>query len=470
MDGKIGYYLMPHPPIMIPEVGKGEEAKIQKTIDACHKVGQEVSKLAPETIIIITSHGPVFHDAIALSNETEIYGDLRKFNIDNVSMKKTIDVELTTEILNISKENNIQAVGITEKFLKHFNRNFELDHGSIVPLYHIDKYYQDYKLVHITYGMLSFIELYQFGMLINEAIKKLKRNCVVIASGDLSHRLTKDGPYPYSPKGKIFDEQIISHLEKGNTYEIFTMNKKDIDEAGECGYRSILILLGVLGQFKGRVLSYEGPFGVGYGVMSFKSEKEENLTKLLKKTRLKRLQEKISKSNDYVKLARKSIEYYFKHKKVMKPPSYLPEEMITNRRGVFVSLKKFGDLRGCIGTFLPTTQSVAQEIINNAIEAAFKDPRFAPLEEKELVDIDISVDILSEPVKANIEDLDPKIYGIIVSQGRKRGLLLPNLDGVDTVEEQINIACQKAGIDPDTHFDLERFEVIRHIEGEASEI
>src|SRR5690606_40680387 len=87
----------------------------------------------------------------------------------------------------------------------------------------------------------------------------------------------ENGPYPYSPKGKIFDELILSYLEKGKTYEIFSMNKKDIEEAGECGYRSILILLGVLGEFKGKVLSYEGPFGVGYGVMSFKNMKDENI-------------------------------------------------------------------------------------------------------------------------------------------------------------------------------------------------
>lgn len=469
MNGKLGYYLMPHPPIMIPEVGKGEEVKIQNTIDACNKIGQEIKELAPETIIIITSHGPVFNDAIAISNEKNIYGDLGKFNVFNVNMKKEIDTSLTTEILNLTKNKGIQTVGVTEKLLRHFNRSFELDHGSIVPLYHIDKYYQDYKIVHITYGMLSFIELYQFGIILKEAINNLKRNCVIIASGDLSHRLLENGPYPYSPKGKIFDELILSYLEKGKTYEIFSMNKKDIEEAGECGYRSILILLGVLGEFKGKVLSYEGPFGVGYGVMSFKSMKDENILNFLHKARAKRLHEKINKSDYYVKLARKSIEYYLKNKKLMKPPRNLPEDMITKRHGVFVSLKKFGDLRGCIGTFLPTTQSVAQEIINNAVEAAFRDPRFAPLEEKELIDLDISVDILSEPIKSNIEDLDPKIYGIIVSQGRKRGLLLPNLSGVNTVDEQINIACQKAGINPETHFDLERFTVERHIEGEARE-
>ena len=466
MTNNIGYYLMPHPPIIIPEVGKGEEKKIQKTINACKKIGQEVSSKQPDTIIVITSHGPVFSDAIALTKEDSISGSLAKFQAPDVKMDKEIDLELTDTILSYANEGDIQTVGITNSFLKHFNREFELDHGSIIPLYFIDQFYQDYKIVHITYGMLTFMELYQFGIYIKEAIKKLKRNCVIIASGDLSHRLSSSGPYSYSPKGKLFDDAILSHLESGNTQEIFKIKKSDITEAGECGYRSILVLLGALGKFTSELLSYEGVFGVGYGVMAFQSVEDKDFSKELKQDQLSKFNEKVKRSDHYVKLARESLNYYFQNKKLMDVPLDLPEELINTRKGVFVSLKKYGDLRGCIGTFLPTTQSVAHEIIHNAVEAAFKDPRFAPLEEKELLAIDISVDVLSEPTKATLDDLNPRIFGIIVAQGRKRGLLLPDLDGVDTIEEQINVACKKAGINPNKHFDLERFQVERHIEGE----
>ncbi len=466
MDDNLGYYLMPHPPIIIPEIGKGDEKALQNTIDACRAVGMEISNLAPETIVIITPHGPVFSDAIALSHDAFISGSLQQFRAPNVLMDLEIDLELTDKIMELSDKEKIQTVGITKQMLKPYNRKYELDHGSIVPLYYVNQYYKKYKIVHITYGMLSFTELYQFGQLIKNAINQLNRKTVVIASGDLSHRLSNEGPYSYSPKGKVFDEKVLSYLENGEVLDIFNMDLKDIDEASECGYRSILILLGIMGKFNGIRLSYEGPFGVGYGVMRFEKTGSLNIMKKLKENEKKRLEKKLKHSDFYVKLARESLKYYFKHGKMMEVPKNLPEELINKRAGAFVSLKKHGNLRGCIGTFLPTTPTLAQEIIRNAIDAGFEDPRFSPLEEKELIDIDISVDILSEPEKASVVDLDPFIYGIIITQGKKRGLLLPNLEGINTVSEQIEVACQKAGINSNSHFDIERFKVERHIEGE----
>lgn len=472
MDNCLGYYLMPHPPIIIPEVGKGEACKIKETRDACLSIGNEINRLAPETIVVITPHGPVFSDAIALSHERVIAGSLAKFGASSVKMELDTDLELTEKIMSLAKQEGIQTVGITENMMKNYNRKYELDHGSIVPLYFVNQFYKDYKIVHITYGMLSFIELYQFGMLVKEAISQTNRKTVLIASGDLSHRLSDEGPYTYSSKGAVFDEEILLDLEEGNPLGIFNMNKNDIEEAGECGFRSILMLLGAMGQFKGKKLSYEGPFGVGYGVMSFQANNQSgkddmNLLTEFKESEKIKFESKIEHSNIYVKLARESLVYYFKNEKIMDITENIPDELIQGHAGVFVSLKKYGNLRGCIGTFLPTKPTLAEEIIHNAIEAAFEDPRFSPLEEKELKDCDISVDVLSEPKKASIEDLDPMVYGVIVSVGRKRGLLLPDLEGVNTVSEQLEIACQKAGINPDGHYDIERFKVERYIEGEG---
>ena len=145
-------------------------------------------------------------------------------------------------------------------------------------------------------------------------------------------------------------------------------------------------------------------------------------------------------------------------------PDDLLEELRSKRAGVFVSLKMHGRLRGCIGTILPVTDSVAEEIADNAVSAGCRDPRFTPVKEEELDQLVYSVDVLGETEEiASPEELDVKEYGVIVSKGRKRGLLLPNLEGVDTVEEQISIAMQKAGIDEtETGVKLERFRVIRH--------
>jgi AmmeMemoRadiSam system protein A len=163
-----------------------------------------------------------------------------------------------------------------------------------------------------------------------------------------------------------------------------------------------------------------------------------------------------------VELARKSIETFIREGTILKPPDPLPLEM-TEKAGVFVSLKKHGELRGCIGTYMPCCESIGAEIIANAVSAATKDPRFHPVQEEELKDLTYSVDVLTCPEKIHSTDeLDPKKYGIIVISGLRRGLLLPDLDGVDTVEEQISITKMKAGIPTHEEVEIYRFEVIRY--------
>ena len=172
---------------------------------------------------------------------------------------------------------------------------------------------------------------------------------------------------------------------------------------------------------------------------------------------------KENQESAYVRLARETIENYIKQGKIMTPPLDLPEEMINQKAGVFVSLKKNGNLRGCIGTFMPTQGSIAQEIIKNAICAAVDDPRFSPVTASELGDLTISVDVLSPPEEIfDVSELNPEKYGVIVSSGYKKGLLLPDLEGVDTVEEQVDIAKRKAGIYPGEKVKLYRFEVKRY--------
>ena len=163
-----------------------------------------------------------------------------------------------------------------------------------------------------------------------------------------------------------------------------------------------------------------------------------------------------------VQLARQSIEEYIRKGKRISPPQNLSPEL-SSRAGVFVCIKKHGNLRGCIGTFEPCRDTVAEEVIHNAVAAATQDPRFRPVTEDELDAIDYSVDVLSPPEKIQgMSDLDPKKYGVIVVHGMKRGLLLPDLEGVDTVEEQLRIARTKAGIWADEDIEIFRFSVTRY--------
>ena len=176
-------------------------------------------------------------------------------------------------------------------------------------------------------------------------------------------------------------------------------------------------------------------------------------------------------SDGYVKLAWASLESYIRSRKKLKVPKdipselkdSLPDEIFSKRAGAFVSIHKNGRLRGCIGTIAPTKDSIAEEIIQNAISASTRDPRFEPITEDELDMLEVNVDILGEPEDIeSIEQLDVKRYGVIVTSGYKRGLLLPDIEGIDDPETQVSIAMNKGGIRPSEKYSLQRFEVVRH--------
>ena len=257
-------------------------------------------------------------------------------------------------------------------------------------------------------------------------------------------------------------EVVLKEKKKLPIFSPPKITKEDfLEKAAECGHRSFTIMAGALDgvDIKPTYLSHEDVTGVGYGICTFYPENENKercfLTKYLEA-------KENNKSNDeYVKLAIKSLTSYITNKEHLSLPNNLPKEMLEKKAGVFVSIHKFGNLRGCIGTFLPTTDSIAEEIIDNAIKVSTEDPRFSPITKDEIPYLEVNVDVLSEPVPTTKEELDPKKYGVIVRQGYKRGLLLPDLEGVDTVDYQISIAKQKAGI-TSGDIELERFEVIRH--------
>jgi len=463
-----GYYLMPHPPLIVPEVGKGQEKQIQRTIDSCNAIGREIDSAHIDTIIIITPHGTVFSDAVALMEVENLTGDMGKFGAKNVSFDLKINLQLTQEIIKEAERAGISTVALNKKNAGAYGVSLTLDHGAAVPIYFVKKR-QDYEFVHITYGMLSPTELYAFGMAVERACAKSGVRAVVIASGDLSHRLTKDGPYPYSPYGAKFDARLMELLEQGDLSALFTLDKTMVREAGECGLRSLYILAGTLDgkAAKAEILSYEGPFGVGYGVARFNVTEGqsifESIKNLGKAKHLKRLEEGPS----YTRLARKNLDNYFKTGKALTVKDIEDKDLLDDKKGVFVSLKLNGELRGCIGTIEATTDSVGEEILNNSLSAAFNDPRFPPLRADELYQLDISVDLLYPAEKCSFEDLDPQIYGVIVSNGRKRGLLLPMLEGIESKEEQVSIALQKAGIRKNEPYEIQRFKVERFKEVEG---
>ena len=462
----IDYFLMPHPPIIIPEVGKGAEKEVSKTIESCRKVGDIIEESDAETIVIITPHGPVFRDAVAMINTDTISGDFSNFEAPEVTLIYDIDLALTKEIIEITSDNKIAVASIDEKTSKLYNVELNLDHGAMVPLYYADKK-RNHKLVHITYGMLSPIELLKFGTSIRAAIEKLDKKVAVIASGDLSHTLIENGPYPYNPHGREFDNLLIKILSEGRMKDIFDINKKLSTEAGQCGLRSLYILAGIINTstVNSKFFSYEGNFGVGYSIFQF-SEGNGDLFDELMEERKNTHNERLKGGNIYTSLARLNLDRYFTNGTIVDIAEIKNEQLLNDKKGVFVSLKINGELRGCIGTIYPVTSCVGEEIIRNSLSAALDDPRFHPLTEEELQQVDISVDLLYPPEETTFDKLDPSKYGVIVTSGNKKGLLLPNLEGIDTKEKQVEIAISKGNILPNEEYTLERFKVERFSEVE----
>lgn len=463
-------FILPHPPIIIESIGKEDLENCRKTQEAMKLVATEIKKLSPDTIIVITPHGTVFSDAVTINYFEELYGNLGNFGYSNISIEKNNNLSLVEEIYAESRIEDISIAKLDRELCNRFSIKGELDHGVIVPLYYINKIYSDFNLVHINYGGLSSAEHYKFGMAIQKACKNRDEKIVFIASGDLSHKLSNKGPYSYAEEGPMFDKKIIELLENKKTTELINIDNTLQKKAGECGKRSIDTLLGTLDgySYNVKILSYEGPFGVGYGVVSFDSFVENQERKLYSKiiNKKKEIINKRKENEDpYVKLARMSIEEYVNFNKRIDPKELdLPDEMKNNRAGVFVSIKNESGLRGCIGTTgTGVSKNIANEIVRNAIEAATNDPRFPSIEPWELEDLTITVDILhkSEPVKDR-SNLDPNTYGVIVTSGHKRGLLLPNLEGIETPDQQINIALKKAGISKSEDYTVEKFKVTRH--------
>ena len=457
----LGAFMVPHPPMIIPSVGRGSEAQIRKTTEAYDAVAKEIAALQPETIVITSPHAVMYADYFSISSGKGAKGSFASFGAPQTAFAETYDTELVEEISLLADARDFPAGTLG-------NREKALDHGTMVPLWFIRRHYADGKIVRIGLSGLSLADHYTLGTMIREAADRLNRRIVFVASGDLSHKLQEYGPYGYAPEGPAYDERIMDVCGRAAFDELFQFDESFCDKAAECGHRSFVIMAGALDgvSVEAKALSHEDITGVGYGICSFYPGEEDSqrhfLASWLKEQRDKAaaLQQT---ADAYVSLARMSLEYYVRTGRVMKMPAETPEEMKNRQAGAFVSVHEHGRLRGCIGTIFPTEPSLAEEIIQNAVSAAARDPRFSPIREEELPYLEISVDVLGTPEDIDsAEQLDVKKYGVIVSSGRKKGLLLPDLDGVDSVEQQIQIASQKGGIRPGEPVRLQRFEVIRH--------
>ncbi len=458
----IAAYMVPHPPMIVPEVGRGSERQVEATRAAYMRVAEDIAAMEPETVIISSPHATMYADYFHISPGREAEGSFAQFRAAQVRFREAYDTELVETVRQIACAEDFPAG-------TQGQRDASLDHGTMVPLYFIRQVYTDFRLVRIGLSGLPLEDHYRLGQIVREAAAETGRRIVWVASGDLSHKLQEYGPYGFTPEGPEYDKRIMDTCSRGAFGELFDFSESFCERAAECGHRSFTMMAGALDgmSVEAQALSHEDVTGVGYGICVFHPGTPDASRKFLdirKKEQGKMLADRRAKCDPYVRLAWQSVENYILEHRIMDIPADIPEELAQRRAGAFVSIHKQGQLRGCIGTISPVRNSLAMEIIENAVSAASRDPRFDPIRPDELKWLEISVDVLGEPEDiASEEQLDVKRYGVIVSKGHRRGLLLPDLEGVDTPRQQVDIARRKAGIGPKEKVNLQRFEVVRHI-------
>lgn len=260
----------PHPPLLIPEIGRANLSGVRSSQKALQKLGLRVATEAPESMVIISPHSPASRNVFGIKTSPILSGSFAQFGVSAVNFEIKNDLELVNEIILQAEDLNVKMAKLDSPW------NEELDHGVLVPLYYLQEK-QKCSIVSLSISEKTYQEHYLLGQAIQNAANSKGRKTVFVASGDMSHRLTRDGPYPYSPKGKEFDQKIKEILSNGSFGDLFKLDERLIDEAGECGLRSIFALAGVFDGYSvyPEVLSYEGPFGVGYLVASFQAKEKD---------------------------------------------------------------------------------------------------------------------------------------------------------------------------------------------------
>lgn len=440
----------PHPPIIVPEVGRGNEREAQSTVDGMLRLAEGLRGLEPERLLVFTPH-QIYREGLLMLAADRFVGDLSQFGAPQVRIQMEGDKTAAATLESYLRSHKVPV------HLREGSR-LMLDHATVVPLYFLAKAWGKVPPAILANPIgLTYKESYRLGELLRDFDDGAKWG--LLCSGDLSHRLIPGAPAGYNPRAMAFDRTVIESLRKSSPEPIWKLSPLEIEEAGECGLRSALILLGAARGEPIDVISYEGPFGVGYGVALWQPVAVE------KKTR--------DDLSPHVKLARLTLERYLSQRRLPSREEVsktlgesATRQLESQRRAAFVSLKtRDKNLRGCIGTIVPAYENLLREIMHNAVAAATEDPRFPPVRQEELEELVISVDVLSEPeTVSSIDELDPKRYGVIVAKGHARGVLLPDLEGVDTPQEQLSIAAQKAGIRSLEGATIYRFTVERYEE------
>ncbi len=457
--------ISPHPPIIVHEVGQGREREVQRTIDALERLAGDVAAHRPDTVLLMATHGPLNPGAFVLLTAPAAQGDLARWGAPQVSFRFDTDPELIAAIRDEAEQAELPLDAAARW-------DNGLDWSVTVPLYYLRCGMADAPLTPMNVSFLSARRHFQLGQAVRRAIDRVGRRAVVVASADLSHRLSENGPYGFDPAGPELGLRMREAVASWDVEALLTMDEEFRERAGEDAVPSLSFLMGALDglRVQPRVLSYEGPLGVGYMVAAVDIlEDEGGRTHIEAEPARAEPAEAAPQDivaaagpkHPLVRLARDAVEAFVRERRVLVPPSSL--EGAPARAGCFVSLNTDdGALRGCIGSVQPKEPDLPREVVRNAIDAATTDLRFLLVNAEELPRLVYSVDVLTDAERIEgLQELDPKRFGVIVQNGSRRGLLLPDIEGVDSAEQQVAIARSKALIEPHEPVSLWRFGVRR---------
>jgi AmmeMemoRadiSam system protein B len=265
--GLVGCFVTPHPPIIIPEVGGPSLAEAEPTVRAMTAVRERAAQLAPDTIVLLSPHSPLARSQMGVSLAASYKGSLAYFRAPQVRVEAAADEGLAEAIMQGATAHGIPVVQTAAR-----GEVFDLDHGAMVPLVYLTGALKNAcRLVLLSFSYLSLEEHVRFGRAIGEVLVKAEQRIVYVASSDLSHRLIPGAPAGYDPRAPRFDQAVADTFGSGDWDALLTIDPALVSAAGECGYRSLAVLSGVVGAYEAsggrthnRLLSYEGPWGVGY--------------------------------------------------------------------------------------------------------------------------------------------------------------------------------------------------------------
>ncbi|MCX6778690.1 MAG: AmmeMemoRadiSam system protein B [Candidatus Magasanikbacteria bacterium] len=252
----------PHPPLLIPNIGKENIDKLQATKKALEEMEKTLYISQPDTLLFITPHSKLFPESFTINANPELSFDFKDFGDLATRGTFNTDLNLIADISNAAKNQHIPLI---------LQSDPSLDYGTGVPLFYLSQHLSNIKIIPIGYSLLDFKKHFDFGYFLKDIIMDSSKRVAVIASGDLSHRLSDKSPAGFSVMGKKFDDTLIETLKNGNISGLINMDEKFCQEAGECGLRSLLVLMGVLRNmnYNLKLHSYESPFGVGYLAADF---------------------------------------------------------------------------------------------------------------------------------------------------------------------------------------------------------